>query len=216
MPVAPLKVAVPASAKSSKKGDYPAVKVKATVGRILDAIEACADAEGEYAEAKAELIPVATSELFNYNASASKPASSVKLVDEAGAEVLATMPNKYSSLSDEQAEKLEGVLVAAGAVSAKPKKGEASINDWLMRTIVAKFDSKVFVGADAKFNTGLYTDLVSAIAAVAEKHGVANPLTQESVLVVRPEFHQKRWALGAKVNEQIHEVVNQQVGFKRP
>lgn len=69
---------------------------------------------------------------------------------------------------------------------------KADINEFAGFAVVAKFDTGVFM-VDGKFDEKRYKAFMEALAAVAEKFEVENPLSCGKVLVPKPDFHEKRW-----------------------
>lgn len=71
---------------------------------------------------------------------------------------------------------------------------KADINQFAGFEVVAKFDTAVFM-VDGKFSNERYQAFMTALADVAAKFEVDNPLSCGKVLVPKPDFHEKRWSI---------------------
>lgn len=113
------------------------------------------------------------------------PISSVILVDDRGDSVRVSFTSKYNSTDP---------LVVEETFAAIEKVNPAcDINDYVVETLSAKFDSKVFLDKEGNFSRVIYERFRNAIEAVAEQLKVENPLTTEKVLIPKPDFHERRW-----------------------
>jgi len=166
-------------------------------------------AKAEIARAEAEIIEIepiikreGSREVFAMNVSEkSADTKSVKLVDETGSAVRVTLSAVYPALAEETVVNLfeSSVLKNDGT---KP-----DVNDYVIQTRKAKFDSKAFLKG-GEFCESHYTAFFKACQQVADKLGINNPLSTEVVVVPKPDFDKRRYTdfdLASQVR--IYEVV---------
>ncbi len=165
-------------------------------------------AKAEIARAEAEIIEIepiikreGSREVFTLNVSEkSADTKSVKLVDETGSAVRVTLNAVYPALAEETVVNLfESVLKNDGT---KP-----DVNDYVIQTRKAKFDSKAFLKG-GEFCESHYALFFKACQQVADKLGINNPLSTEVVVVPKPDFDKRRYTdfdLASQVR--IYEVV---------
>jgi len=106
---------------------------------------------------------------------------SVVVADATGASVRVTSQCRYSAVDAADANALFDDL-------------DVDVNDYLIEVVSASFDNDKFVDAKGKFNSKCYQDMHAAIAAVAFKYGIENPLRSTVKIVPKPEFHEARAA----------------------
>ena len=90
----------------------------------------------------------------------------------------------------------------------------ANINEYVSYVPVAAFDTGVFM-KDGKFDKDICEDFQNALNEVADRHGVANPLTLAKVLQPKPDFHSRRWQdFDFQSNLDLQSVIPTQVNLK--
>lgn len=74
------------------------------------------------------------------------------------------------------------------------------INDYVVETVAAKFDDTIWLNPDGSFNKAIYDKFRIAIERVANELGikdelqkVRNPLMTSRKVIVKPDFHEKRF-----------------------
>ena len=166
-------------------------------------------AKSDIARAEAEILEIepiikrqGSLEVFAINiAQKSSDTKSIKLVDDTGAGVRVTLSAVYPALAEETIVNLfeSSVLKADGT--------KADINDYVIQTRKAKFDSKAFL-KEGDFCETNYAAFFKACQQVADKLGIANPMSTEIVLIPKPDFDKRRYIdfdLSSQVR--IYEVV---------
>jgi hypothetical protein len=169
-------------AATKKKSDIKVVEVKGKLVQKFNAAKAALSrAESEIKEIEPWIKREGASHVFELNVSARNgDTKSVKLVDESGEGVRVTLSAAYPVLSEENAETLfERAL-------------NVDVNDYVLQTRKAKFDSSAFIKDDA-FNEKAYNAFFKACGDVAKSLGIENPLSTEVIIVVKPDFDQKRY-----------------------
>jgi len=195
----------PAESVAKKASSIRVVKVR---GQFIEKFVALRnqvdEAEAQMAEIEPRIKDLGVNEIFTDNVRAkTAEVSSVKLEDDSGTQVRVTVSNAYPKFNADQAvELLENVV--------KVK----DVNDYLLQTRVAKFDSKVFV-KNGEFNQTAYDAFFNAIANVASQLGVNNPLSTEIVVTPKPDFHDRRFREFGTVEAQsaLHTVMPTKVSI---
>jgi len=113
------------------------------------------------------------------------PISSVVLVDDRGESIRVSFTSKYNNTDPALVEKTFDMLEEANA--------KLDVNDYVVETLAAKFNSKVFLADDGSFSRVRYERFFTAIQAVADSLKVENPLSTEKVVIPKPDFHERRW-----------------------
>lgn len=202
MPLKQINVAAPKT--SSKKSDIPMIAMEGkVVSRHNFLVGEIKKLESELEnDVKPVLHQKGVRELFEINHTAPGLISSVKLEDETGAIACLSFQNKYSSADAE----------AADAVFTE--LGE-DINDHMVQTTKAAFDSKFFLDADGNFDQAAYDEVQKALEAVAKKLKKSNPLTCKTVVVPKPEFHEARFKkFTPEANMRLSEVLPNTITLK--
>lgn len=109
-----------------------------------------------------------------------EPITSVKLTDASGAVCRMSFTARYGAA---EAEQVSAVFDATGQ----------DINEYVVETVAAKFDNAVFLDAEGNFDKNVYDKFRIAIGKVAKELGVVCPLATTKVVVVKPDFHERRW-----------------------
>jgi hypothetical protein len=186
MPLKDANVKVTGPAKENGKDEMPVITVPAAKGKHFVQIynEAHADkkkAEQSMKETRPKLETPGVDEVFAQNcAHPLEPITSVKLTDGSGAVCRLSFTAKYGAADAEQ---VEAVFDATGK----------DINDYLVSTVAAKFDSKVFLDAEGNFSKTVYDKFRLAVERVAKELGVECPLSTAKVVIPKPDFHERRW-----------------------
>jgi len=194
--------------KPVKKGDIPTVLVEGDYPSQYNEAKAVFDqAEGLMKELRPVMEPDALAELFRHNSE--RPwdmLKSVKLQDEKGEVTRITLVSKYSPVNAQIAQVLFDTL--------KTKAGApANINEYLARTMVGKFDSKIFLDPDGKFNQKRYDVVMKYMGLIAAELGF-DPLSTEEVVLPLPDYDSRRWVdFDLATNKQLSEVIKGQVNF---
>ena len=189
------------STSSVKTEGNAAYLFSQTVGKIKSL-------EAEKVDLEVKLKAAGVAELLKTNCAAEVPHSSVKLIDEEDGVVTVTLKNAYSETTPTVAEKVCEELVL-------------DPNDYFQTVLKYSFNQKIFYKADGTFNEKVYRALRRVIGEkVAEliDSGDLDPavdaFSETKAVVVKPEFHAKRWALGVEANETIQKTVPAQVAIK--
>lgn len=195
MPLKTIKVAAPKA--STKKSDIPVIEMDGKVVSRHNYV--IGEIKNLKSELENDIQPVlhqkAVRELFEINHTAPNLTSSVKLQDETGAVVCCSFQDKYSAADAE----------AADAVFTE--LGE-DINDWMVQTTKASFDSKFFLDADGNFDQAAYNAVQKAMEDVAKKLKKTNPISCKVVVVPKPNFHTDRMRkFTPEANMRLSEVV---------
>jgi hypothetical protein len=166
-------------------------------------------AKAEIARAEADIIEIepfikreASREVFAMNVlDKTNDTKSVKLVDETGAGVRVTLSAVYPALAEET------VVNLFESIVQKADGSKADVNDYVIQTRKAKFDSKAFL-KDGEFCEAHYSAFFKACQTVADKFGIANPMSTEVVVVPKPDFDKKRYSdFDLAAQTRIYEVV---------
>jgi hypothetical protein len=152
------------------------------VSRYIAAKKALKEAEDDIKALEPDIKLEAARYVLGQNAKAgSADLKSVKLIDKTGAAVRVTLADQYPELNRTEAEQLfEGWSL--------------DVNDYVIETIKAAFDSKVFVQGD-EFSQVVYDQFSTAIASVATKLHVPNPLSCKTIVRLKPSFNEKRFQI---------------------
>jgi len=113
------------------------------------------------------------------------PISSVVLVDDRGESVRVSFTSKYNNT--------DPLVVEETFAAIEKTHPSIDINDYVVETLSAKFDSKVFLDTNGNFSKQIYERFRNAIETVANELKVENPLSTEKVVIPKPDFHQRRW-----------------------
>jgi hypothetical protein len=137
-----------------------------------------------------------------------QPVSSVRLVDDAGGMVTVTLKAAYAATTEATAVTLFNSL-------------EQDPNDFVQFAIKPKFNEKIFYREDGTFNERVYkavrlayTKVVNALVEAGELPVGTVAMTEDKVVTVKPDFHQRRWALGLAANKAIQESIPAQVAIR--
>lgn len=185
----PIKKANVASAGTAKAGvSMPEVVVRGTfLQKYYLAAEALKEAEAIVKDLKPQVLKVGVQEVLSLNTEAgTNKYSSVKLIDQTGAEVRVTMQDSYPA-ADEAAvsDVFDNELIT--------KEGsKADVSDYVLETAKASFDSNVFIRND-EFDQERYDLFYAAIKSVADRLGVPVPLSTKKVVTAKPSFHENRF-----------------------
>lgn len=173
--------------KPTQSGDILTIRVAGSVvGDYIKTSTDKKDAEALMKEIGEEIREEALVELLPRNVDdPTHPLTTITLVDDGGATVRVSYTSKYGATD-------EAEVTAAFAKLGK-NKDKFDINNYVVETLKAAFDSKVFLKANGDFNQSVYDKFRTAIARVAEEVGVENPLTTTKVLIPKPDFHERRW-----------------------
>lgn len=205
--LAPLKIKT--VEKPVKTGDVVTINVEGDyASRYNEASAICKGAEALMKELKPAMLPLAVSEIFTQNTTnPNEPIVSVAFRDEKDNVLRISLVNKFGNLTVPAVEALFKGLKTKDNV-------EANINNYLARTVEAKFDSAVFKGADGKFDKERYDKIVTALDGVSKELGVANPLSTQIAVEPMPNFSTRRWLdFDLAANLLISKVITNQVTF---
>ena len=211
VPLAPLKV------KSivrnvAEKGSIPTILIEGDYAqKYNEAAAKVKEAEELVAELKPLMRPVALDELYERNAQKPWDAiSSVKLEDEEGGVTRVTFMGKYSAIPEVAVDEVEAVF---GEIKTRAGK-TPNINDYLVRTMVGKFDTNAFIGPDGRFSKERYEAITAALETVCQRLQIANPLSTAEVITPIPDFHARRWVdFDAEANKRLTKALPNQVSF---
>lgn len=184
--LAPLKIKLPAA--KPRKDEMPSIDVEGIYVTTYNAASArMKSAEEDMVELKPFLTSVPMGELFRLNcAYPSEPYASIKITDEQSSVVRMTLPNKYGTI--------DPAFVEQFFTTLRKKDGTPpNINDYIVRTTQAKFDSRCFMTPTGEFNLAAYEAIQKAMQQVADELKIQNPLTCTEVVVPKPSFHAQRW-----------------------
>lgn len=194
MPIARANVETKTKVKA-KKDEMPEFKIKGVDVRAFNqAVQDAKDAKSAQDDAR-EVIMEEALPLFFKHCETNEAVSSIKIVDEVGATCRLTLQDRYSACDCNAANAIfEDLGYDAG--------------DYALETVSANFDSKVFITNDGQFNEGLYKDMVEAVARIAKKHNVSNPLSCSTKIMPKPDFHERRFReFTAEENRRLSEVI---------
>lgn len=203
-----IQVVIPAGPKSAAKSTG-SVKIEGNAAYLFSqTVGKIKSLEAEKVDLEVKLKAAGVAELLKTNCAAEVPHSSVKLIDEEDGVVTVTLKNAYSETTPTAAEKVCEELVL-------------DPNDYFQTVLKYSFNQKIFYKADGTFNEKVYRALRRVIGEkVAEliDSGDLDPavdaFSETKAVVVKPEFHAKRWALGVEANETIQKTVPAQVAIK--
>ena len=182
------------------------------ITRYNEACDSVKEAQKVIDRLKPDLIDAGLDYVFEHNHNCANDPdaqiSSVNLLDERTGEVC-----QFSWLKKNL--KLNAKAITAEFKDLYTESGKrVNINDYINYVPVAEFDASVFV-KEGKFSTEIYEAFAEALAALAEKYNVANPLTVGKVLQPKPDFHSRRWVdFDAATNIALHAVIPTQVNLK--
>ena len=183
--------------------DIKTVHINGTqIHRFVEAKAEIARAEADIAEIEPFIKREASREVFSMNVlDKSNDTKSVKLVDGTGAGVRVTLSAVYPALAEET------VVNLFESIVQKADGSKADVNDYVIQTRKAKFDSKAFL-KDGEFCEAHYSAFFKACQTAADKLGIANPMSTEVVVVPKPDFDKKRYSdFDLAAQTRIYEVV---------
>lgn len=203
-----IQVVIPAEHKSAAKSTS-SVKIEGNTAYLFSqTVGKIKSLEAEKAELEVKLKAAGVAELLKTNCAAEVPHSSVKLIDEEDGVVTVTLKNAYSETTPTIAEKVCEELVL-------------DPNDYFQTVLKYGFNQKIFYKADGTFNEKVYRALrrvigekVAELIDSGDLDRATEPFSETKAVVVKPEFHAKRWALGVEANETIQKTVPAQVAIK--
>jgi hypothetical protein len=191
---------------ADKKSEIPIVRFEGeTMKKYNDAVAAMKEADGLIKELKPVIHQAAMQHIFTHNCAKTcvQQMTSVKLqdvtIDEAkdegdperyilGEVTRVSFTAAYNNCSAEQVE------------AAFQKMPGRDVNDYVGETLAASFDDKVFLDAEGNFDQKVYDKFRVAVEKVARELGLKNadgsvnsPLKTKRVLIVKEEFHEKRF-----------------------
>jgi len=114
------------------------------------------------------------------------PATTAKLIDEAGNAVNVSFTKAYKEVD------------RPAALSALASLGVTDPNPYLQENVAISFDTSIFLDAKGELRQDLYIAMMEAIEGIALDHKVASPFSSRKVTTVRPDFHTKRWSIKGK------------------
>jgi len=205
--LAPLKIK--ALEKPLKTGDVVTINVEGDYPSKYNEASAIAKgAEKIMKDYKPAMLPLAVDEIFTQNTTnPNEPIVSVAFRDEKDNVLRISMTSKYGDVTAEAVQELFKGL-------KKKDKTEANINDYVERTVEARFDSTVFRGADGKFDRERYDKIVAALDGVSKELGIVNPLSTQIVVKPFANFSTRRWLdFDKATNVQISKVITNQITF---
>jgi hypothetical protein len=199
-------VKVTVQALAQKTGEIPIVRFQGeTMKQYNEAVAAEKEAQSIIKELKPVIHQAAMQHIFSHNCSPSclQAMTSVKLqdvkIDEAkdeddlerfilGEVTRVSFTSAYNNCNAEQVEN-----------TFQQMKGR-NVNDYVAETLQATFDDKVFLDADGNFNQKIYDKFRVAVEKVARELDLKNadgsvnsPLKTKRVLIVKSDFHEKRF-----------------------
>lgn len=187
-----LTVAVKSPSKKSKSNVIDVSLTEAQSAKVqafVDNKRQVDDLEKKMKDQEREIKQIASEKYFNHRITNIEPTSSVRLpgIDD---DLTYSFQNKYSTVSEDAADALFEEL-------------EADADNYLLQTVKAKFDDKVFINGDGEFDEARYNAFKAAIDAVAAQFGIESPLDTEIVVSVKPDFHELRFKDFKSVDKQV-------------
>lgn len=174
----------------SSKSNTPIVEVDGDIVTRYNA--AAAEVEAATAvltELHPEIIDLARPILFDRNIqNPTDITASIKLEDENEERLVYSFKNAYSA-ADEDA------MIAGWDEANEANDEEADLNEYVQEAVSATFNSKVFLDVNGDFDPKMYKKFFDAIAKVAQKEGVDNPLVTKTVIKPKPIFHTERYIM---------------------
>jgi hypothetical protein len=199
-------VKVTVAAVAPKSGEIPIIRFEGETMKLYnEAVASQKSAEATIKELKPIIHQAAMQHIFTHNCGPTclQALTSVKLqdvkIDEAKDEgdpdrfILGeiTRVSYTSNYNNCNAEQVENVF--------QQMKGR-NVNDYVAETLEATFDDKVFLDADGNFDQKVYDKFRVAVEKVARELGlkqvdgtVNSPLKTKRVLIVKSDFHEKRF-----------------------
>lgn len=149
------------------------------------------DAEAKLKELRPEVLVTAVKKLMGHNvANPMAPVDSIRLEDDNGSQLRMSFTSRYKQADGAAADEAFTTLCA-------------DVNEYAQETVVAGFDSKVFLDKNGEFDAKVFTAFSLAIKAVADKLGKTMPLTSKTVVLPKPQFHTLRWSKFTTVEQQM-------------
>jgi hypothetical protein len=179
------------AAKPAKKDTMPREQVRGNIVQQYNkANKTYKQAEAEKERLEKELKGLAVPAILKINVgSPLNPIDSVRLEDTTGSTARVSFTSRYSLADGDAA---DAIFTQMGA----------DINAFAQETLKPSFDMKAFNDADGNFDETRFEQFNAAVAAVAAKLGIANPLTTKKVVLPKDTFHVARWAEFPTVAEQ--------------
>jgi len=172
------------------------------VARYNEAYRTAKNAEQVMTTISAELVEAGVTAVFTNNCKfANDPKaqlSSVKLYDveddkEPAPEDADSVPALMVTWTT-KAKKMDSAQVNATLTAMVDVDGKkVNANDFVVMGVVASFDTKVFLGADGKFDQARYDAFMDAIDKVAKKLKVPCPLECSKAMMVTSNCHTQRF-----------------------
>lgn len=184
MPLKKVNTGKPTTAKKAiATVETPTVKLTSSIVHIYnEARRKLKEAEEAMASVEADLKRAGASAVFKVNSSFNSPAlKSVILKDLTGSSIRVTLANQYPALTESAATGLFEAL-------------DVDVNDYVVQTVKASFDSKVFLNANGDFRQDVFKTFSTACKQAALIVGVENPLTTTIVNTLKPDFDERRYA----------------------
>jgi hypothetical protein len=168
--------------ESTPSVDIPTLPVDGAIVRVYnEAHKKFKEAEAQMASLEAELKRTGATAIFRANTVHMAPAlKSVILKDATGSSIRVTLANQYPTLKEEAVTHLFEAL-------------GADVNDYVVQTVKASFDSKVFLDEDGDFRPEVYKAFDVACKKAALTVGVENPLSSSLINVLKPDFDERRY-----------------------
>lgn len=166
---------------ASTNDKIPVITLKGT------AVSAFVKASSDFKRAEADLASLSNTIKAEAQAKyiairiAGTDCSSLRIMDDNGAEAVYSFQNKYSSADAE--------VVDAAFTSVR-----ADASDYVVETVKPAFDAKFFLNDDGEFDKKAYEEAVKVMGELAKKRGKKNPLTFKKVVVPKPIFHETRFS----------------------
>ncbi len=203
-----IQVAITSETKSSTKS-VPVVKFIGDDAELFTSIvNKIKSLEADKAELEKTLKNFGVEAIIKLNCETGTVNSSVRVIDDKDGVVTITLKNAYPSLAVTVVEKLCEELVI-------------DPNDYFQTVLKYNFNQKLFYRADGTFNEKVYRAIRRVVAEKAAELIDAGDLSpdievfsEEKVVMVKPSFHDQRWALGVEANESIQERIPAQVAIK--
>ncbi len=200
---------------TTKKDEIPVIRIDGdTCKRFNEAKKQIKDAEAVVKELQGVIHEQAKTAIFAHNCDPNclQMLTSVKLQDVSydeeddkhetpipGEVTRVSFTSKYNNCDTEQVDATFSSF--APVPDGKGGKVHRDINNYVVETIKAKFDDSVFMDAEGNFDLAAYNKFRTAIEKVAKELGmvdaetgkVKSPLGTQRVLVVKPDFHERRF-----------------------
>ena len=189
-------VQVETKAAAAAKNVKPRCKIGGdVVDRYVKANDALKAAKAILLETEAPVKAAGVELVIETNLSCpTNPVTSVEVTDETGAVAQIQFKDVYGNVDAE-------VVSAIFDTLQDDKHNPLDINQFVHETVVAKFDSKVFLDAKGEFVPDRYAAFKEAIDKVAATFGIASPLSSSSLVTAKENFHSVRWSIPGKAQQ---------------